>query len=861
YLYIFTATGIPDSLCSFVIPPLALITSLATGWLVVLVVLVGSVTSASAGRRRSVDTDKGSSSPRPIDDVDDFVPYQGKRYDHFDWRLFQSLAKRSSGSLLVSPISLKFALVLLYEGADNNTARELATAMNITDDKLKTRDRFANVLKSMKEKRPEFSLNFGSRFYVDHSVTLRQRYVATAETFYKAQVLNANFSNSPATAEKINSFVNNVTEGHIPRLITNDETLRDSLMVIVNALYFKGQWYRQPFDASHTRSAEFHTATGQSVQVPYMMSTKKLYLGFIKDLDSKILRLPYAGHKYSMFVILPQQPGNLSDLVGKIQPDKMSEYEWLMQEIPVDVRLPKFKFDFTSHMEDALRELGINEIFDETATLTGILRSKSTSRPLVVNDILQKSGIEVNEQGSTAYTATEIEIGTKMNDETFHATHPFVFYIKDESTGTILYMGTYMGVDNSSEKTGMAKVSTEPTPMAPMNLKIPAAPTSAAVGTGRIERTNYFNIELLQQVNEAQPGNVVIGTSTVKAALVVLAEAATGKTQQEILSSLRITDFSDTAKKASNLTATNYKDPTGDTELQTAIKLWTGKNVDVRQNYSNAVHSFYGGEIEKVDFSNSTATVKAVNEWITKYTHGRITSLTDPSSITDSTNLLLTTSAYFKGKWEHAFDKADTRKRCFNVPDLGCKDVAMMEIVADYKYAVVPSLVSEAVFIPYTGGRMGMLMLLPLKTGMQALADLSRDMAFTPVSSVLAAMQDTELLLQIPRFSIGTKLNMQGKLSELNIKSLFGDDADLSAAFLGKGVKVGAFMHNAHIEINEEGTIAAAVSEAVVIPLMGSTTTRFRADRPFLFFLLDLEKNDILFAGRYHQPDDTAKLN
>nr|ARK19973.1 serpin-like protein [Ampulex compressa] len=388
--------------------------------------------------------------PMQMDD-DDFVPYQGERSSLFDWMLLKTIGKTFTGNLLVSPISIKLALVLLFEGSQDQTAHELAGVMQLPVSRSGTRDRFTTILRSLKSPPPGCTLNVGTRLYVDNNILTRQRYEAIIKTFYDSDVINTNLSHTSLIAGDINMWVNNITQGNIPRMIEDDSTIKDSLMLVVNALYFKGTWRHKYFLPENTHTGRFYTDGDKSVNVEFMHTTSRLYYSESPELDAKILRIPYSGHKFAMYLVLPRTSSGTDLLIRDINPFILTKHVWLMQELQVDVLLPKFKFDFTSYLEPVLRELGIRDIFDDTAMLIGIARTRRASKHLKVSEIVQKTGIEVNENGTSGYAATVVQISNKIEAETFHANHPFVFYIEDETTGTILYIGK---VANPLEKFG-----------------------------------------------------------------------------------------------------------------------------------------------------------------------------------------------------------------------------------------------------------------------------------------------------------------------------------------------------------------------------------------------------------------------
>ncbi|XP_015597657.1 uncharacterized protein LOC107268913 [Cephus cinctus] len=813
----------------------------------VLVFLGSSVAAQSSSASASTSSSPSAATSNATNtdywDDDDFIPYQGERFNVFDWNLCKSMAKKFSGNMLISPISVKLALVLLYEGAQDQTAHELAGAMQLPVGRFATRDTFSNILQSLQATRPEYVLNVGTRLYVDSSIVTRQRYGAILKTFYNTDLVSANLSDTKPTAAAVNDWVRNITNGNIPKVIEDHNSLKDSVMLVMNALYFKGSW-RHPFPLNRTQVANFYTGIDKSVSTPFMHTVGNFYFSESPELDAKIIRLPYLGHKYAMFLILPRTRDGIEHLVREINPFILTRHMWLMQDVPVDVTIPKFKFDFTSHLENILRELGIRDIFDNTATLTGIAKSKSTSKKLVVSDVLQKVGVEVNELGTAAYAATEIQVVNKFGEQSFHANHPFLFFIEDETTGTIVFVGK---VTNPLEMNGHLDVSA---PNLPNRF---GDSTSGSQGvTSAEERYNFFNIELIQTVNNEAEGNVVISPASVKVALTTLVEGSGGRTRDELLAALRLPSDVVSIRDVASRTLAPFQNVRAGTELNLATRLWTNQDSFVFREYSDTLQKHYGGDLRALNFGDSVGSVEIINDWVRQGTKGHVNSIVESGSLDPDTKLLLTNALYFRGYWLKSFDKQATRLRCFNVPGRGCQETSMMENLSKYRYAYVPSLDAEIVEIPYADGRLAMLLMLPHRERGN-LQTLSKDLSYTPISVLLDGLQETELLLSIPKFTIESKMDLKPALEKLGINDLFDLNANLSG-IMKSPIRVGNVLHNAKIEVNEEGTIAAAVTGISVVPLMGSTVQNFRADRPFLFTLVDLETAGIIFAGRVVHP-------
>lgn len=787
------------------------------------------------------------------DDKDVFVPYQDGRFSVFDWNICKLMANKYQGNLLISPLSVKLALVLLYEGAQDQTAHELANVMHLPVGRWDTRKKFSVILRSLKPVLNEYELDIGTRMYIESGVDLKQSYAATVKSFYDVDVVPTNFTNSRVAVAKINNWVSNVTHKNIDKIIEDDENIEDSVMLVMNALYFKGSWHKNRFSPDETRTGKFYKTPDTTIDVQFMNTNGNFYYSESLELDAKILRIPYVGHKFAMYFVLPRTRGGLDDLVKNINPFVLTRHIRLMQDLPVEVQIPKFKFDFTSHLETTLRELGIRDIFDNSATFNGIARAKRNSGTLVVSDIVQKAGIEVNERGTTAYATTEIRIGNKMAEQEFIADHPFLFFIEDEITRTILYMGR---LSNPLDENGSTDSAIAPTFPNRFNEDIVTEPTipGTPAGISNTERYNFFNIELLQAVNEESDGNVVVSPLSVKAALMALVEGTGGRTRQELLSTLRLPTDVSQIRNIARRTLTPFHDTKSGTEIHLATRVWTASANRVSVNYNNALQTYYNGDIRSVDFTDSKNSASVINEWVRLATKDNIRTFVEPGSVSPDTILLLTSAVYFKGRWLKEFDKSETTSRCFRVPNRGCQNVPMMENVSKYKYAVIPSLDAEVAEIPYADGKLSMLVFLPHNEGIQSLHTLSRDMSYTPISRILESLRETELLVALPRFSVDRKHDLRSALESMGIKDLFDLSSNISGILPKSTARVGSVIHEAKIEVNEVGTVASAATGISITPLMGNSFESFRVDRPFLFTIVDRPSSAILFAGRVVEP-------
>ena len=825
------------------------------GYIVVAYVYIAVVASEQSNSEvtqtstHSNTTHIGARASNPGDEEeDDFVPIRGEDSNVFDWLLFRAMSKRESGNLLLSPISLKIALVLLYEGAEGETAYELANTMQLPASRTATRDRSTTVLQSIQATTPAYSLNMGTRIYIDANISIRQRYEAIVKTFYNTNVITANLSDARPLVDSINTWVSNITDGNIDKMIADESSVENSLMLIMNALFFKGSWRGRYFSPEATRTEEFRTSENRKVLVPFMRTISRFYYSESPELDAKILRIPYHGMKFAMYLVLPRTGNGLEHLIKEINPFVLTRHVWLMQHLSVDVLIPKFKFQFSSHLEPVLRELGIRDIFDDTATLTGIARTKRTSRHLKVSDIVQKTGIEVNENGTTAYAATEVQLGNKIGDQSFHATHPFLFYIEDESTGTILYVGKMTNPLDTPANTAGGEES--PSRFRP---EIPTAEPVLQAGFNTEDRKNLFNTHFTQALNKEYNGNLVSSPASVGAALAMLTEGAGGDTRREIISALRLPEDRTRIREISERTLTSLKRNENGTEIDLATCLWVHKNLTVLDNYKYTLQSYYKADIRNVNFAESRNTASLINDWVRRATRGKISS---PSlnNLPSDTRLMLTSVVYFKGHWLKSFNKTNTKLQCFYAPNGECRNTYFMKHESPYRYAYVSSIEAEILEIPYSDGKTSMLILLPRTNETDPyLRILSKDLATVPVSAIFANLKERDVTIHLPKFTIESNLNLLTTLQDLGIESIFNSNANLTEIVSNGSLQVTSLLQNVKIEVDEEGTLAAADTE-VGIGFLSSFGNDVKLDRPFLFSIVDSVTYTTLFSGRFIEP-------
>lgn len=357
----------------------------------------------------------------------------------------QALTINNPKNVIISPFSVKLLLTLLSEasGDRTKTQQELSKVIPFGDSHLNAREYFDKFFTALKEKTDDYSLETVTRIYADNFITPNQRYEAIVDRYYHTRIFIEDFSKSDAVSQNINQWVSNVTHGHISELVKSSD-IDNAVMVMINAMYFKGLW-RQPFYDNQTFMSEFKSSPTQSKQTQFMSQTGQFFYVESHQLQAKILRLPYKGQKFSMFLILPYHEEDNFDLfVNTLDSAQLHKAKWLMDETEVRVVLPKFKFDYSSNLNQVLQSLGIRDVFTDEASLPLLARGSGLEGRLKVSNIIQKAGLAVDEKGSTAFVATEVSLVNKFGDDgskDFIANRPFMFMIEDEINSAILFSG------------------------------------------------------------------------------------------------------------------------------------------------------------------------------------------------------------------------------------------------------------------------------------------------------------------------------------------------------------------------------------------------------------------------------------
>jgi len=290
-------------------------------------------------------------------------------------------------------------------------------------------------------------------------------------------------------------------------------------------------------------------------------------------------------------------------------------------------------------------------------------------------------------------------------------------------------------------------------------------------------------------------------------------------------------------------------------QLDTANALWGQQGFHFKPDFQEAIADFYDGALHEVNFqAQPDEAVRTINAWVSDKTREKIKELVKRDLVTPATRLILTNAIYFKGQWDEPFKKARTNDEDWHGPKSTGK-VPMMHQDGGYFYYEGDGF--QALEFPYKGEQLSMLVVLPtLKDGLTTLE--SKWPAEGTYQQVTTGLHHEEtVIVSLPRFKMETEFKLKQVLCDLGADLAFSANADFTG-IAEERMMISEVVHKAFVEVNEEGTEAAAAT-AVVMTMCASVSRSpqpkiFRADHPFLFFIRDRKTNNVLFSGRVLDP-------
>ncbi|XP_031627896.1 antichymotrypsin-2-like [Contarinia nasturtii] len=358
--------------------------------------------------------------------------------------LYQQCVQHSvNENVFLSPLSILSALALLSQATEGNTFNEMINSLHLNENKTAVANQINAYNTLIQNGAGQSTLSIANQIYVKQGYSLNPHFKEVAEKQFSSGVESINFENGSEAAQIINHFVEEKTHDKINNLVTPESIDSSSAVVLVNAIYFKGNW-KNRFDKEQTKKRDFYISETETVSVDFMQITSNFKFRRSDELDADVLELKYADSKFSFLIVLPRQRTGLSVVESKL---KNYDIAKVTNGYPYgfEVIMPKFKIEYEVNLNEILKNLGMSEMFDaHKANLSGLLE---TPEKLFVSDVVHKAFIEITEEGSEAAAATIVGITLisyppqPVQPLKFIVDHPFMYYIWDTETKTALFAG------------------------------------------------------------------------------------------------------------------------------------------------------------------------------------------------------------------------------------------------------------------------------------------------------------------------------------------------------------------------------------------------------------------------------------
>ncbi|MDF2663249.1 MAG: hypothetical protein K0Q94_6040 [Paenibacillus sp.] len=397
---------------------------------VLLLLLTGCAGAGPSGPKWSADERKAAAAA--ID------PRIAEASRSFGLKLHKQMSDAGKGeSVVISPASVSAALALAYTGSSGETAEKIAAALGwdgMSENELNEANRRMTEL--LTASGGGVKLTIANSVWTAAHTVFHKPYLQTVKDYYQAEVRSADFS-SPKTTDVINSWVSKRTEGKIRKLL-EEQLPADSAAVLLNAVYFNASW-TDPFKKGDTQDDNFTLPDGTVKKLPMMRQTRTY--AYSEHEAWQAVKLPYGDGRMNMLLVLPKETSSLDELNRQLWSDCLPCRQ-TFEPVRVDLRLPKFKVEYTAQLKDALTGIGMSLAFDPGRA---DFRKMADVHPLYISGVTHKTYLDVNEEGTEAAAATGAMMAgsappSKPVDMIVN--RPFFFAIEDSHTGSWLFLGT-----------------------------------------------------------------------------------------------------------------------------------------------------------------------------------------------------------------------------------------------------------------------------------------------------------------------------------------------------------------------------------------------------------------------------------
>jgi len=368
----------------------------------------------------------------------DSPPGRGARaHAEFTSDLVRGLSNFSDRNLVFSPVGLEAVLDVLQAGAEGETRQEILDVLHLSQDPaglLRERARHRRELQRPEES--EFRLMLQSQLWVRQELRVRRSFLDQLEREGTVGLSRVDFGNGRRVLEAVNAWVDERTQGVIARILDQPPSAETELLM-TNAVYFKAKW-QQPFNPTQTADQAFQTASGESVETPFMF--QQISARALQTAQLQAIELPYRDPQFVALLMMPRGAGSPREAwrqwLATVDGRELQEVRQKLRERHVNLSVPRFRASTQLDPSRLLARLGMQRVWSGTSGLDGL-----ADEPLQLSRIQQRATIWFHENGTEAAAATVAVVASSANSLDLSFDHPFLFLLQERSTGQILFAG------------------------------------------------------------------------------------------------------------------------------------------------------------------------------------------------------------------------------------------------------------------------------------------------------------------------------------------------------------------------------------------------------------------------------------
>lgn len=349
--------------------------------------------------------------------------------------------RQQDGNLFLSPYSISTALAMTYAGARGETAEQMADVLHFPLGQQRLHPAVAAMMSADKAAAKEagYRLHVANALWGQQGYGFLEDFLALNNKYYGAGFREVDFVQATEQARlTINTWVEDQTEDKIKELLRPGNVDPDDVLVLTNAVYFKGDWASR-FDRRQTQDAPFRISDKQQVLIPMMQQVGRFAFAAADQLN--LLELPYMGDRLSMVVLLPKEVDGLARLENSLSSENLDRWLGRLHQQTVRVSLPRFGLTSRFDLSKTLEAMGMTDAFSGAkADFSGM----TGRRDLFIGMVIHQARVDLNEEGTEAAAATAVKMKRGAPPAAFVADHPFLFLIRDWHSGSILFLGRVM---------------------------------------------------------------------------------------------------------------------------------------------------------------------------------------------------------------------------------------------------------------------------------------------------------------------------------------------------------------------------------------------------------------------------------